>query len=155
MSAQFLRGGLKLKLVITTFKNISANRTNDEGDIVVLMEWTSAFSVDIESIDTQHKKLLGYMNTLYDALTEKKDEYTKTHFTLEEKYFDKFNYKGKDAHVIQHKEFIRRLGEMKKQITEDCEDVEDLLEFLVNWLIHHIKGTDHMYVECFHEHGVK
>jgi hemerythrin len=133
---------------------------------MVLIEWTPALSVDIKSIDEQHKKLLGYMNTLYDALNQKKEndvlaqifhdleEYTHSHFGLEEEYFNRFNYPYQDAHVMQHKEFIRRLSEMKKQIQDDTEDVEDLLTFLVDWLTHHIKGTDHQYSPFFREHGV-
>ena len=133
---------------------------------MVLMEWSPALSVNINSIDEQHKRLFGYMNELYDALIQKKEkdvlvkifdgleEYTHTHFGQEEIYFDKFNYAGKDVHVAQHKEFIRRLAEIKKQIQDDAADVEDLLSFLVDWLMHHIKGTDHQYSDCFREHGV-
>lgn len=133
---------------------------------MVLIEWTPAFSVDIKIVDAQHQKLFGYINTLYDALVERKEReiltqlfndlevYTQTHFKFEEAYFDKFHYLGKDAHVLQHTEFIKKLALMKKQIREDSQDVEDLLDFLVNWLIHHIKGTDHGYIVCFHEHGI-
>jgi len=130
------------------------------------MEWTPTFSVDIKIIDLQHQKLFGYVNTLYDALTERKEReiltqlfndlegYTQTHFKFEEVYFDKFNFIGKDAHVLQHEEFIKKLALMKKQILEGSRDVEDLLDFLMNWLIHHIKGTDREYIICFHEHGM-
>ncbi len=133
---------------------------------MVLIEWSLALSVDIEVIDTQHKKLLNYMNELYDAIVQRREhdilirlfndleEYTRTHFTFEEVYFDEFNYDGKDAHVLQHKEFIKQLGVMKQEIFNNSKDVEDLLDFLVNWLMHHIKGTDHGYVKCFHEHGI-
>jgi hemerythrin-like metal-binding protein len=134
---------------------------------MALMEWTSAFSIDIETVDAQHKKLFGYINEFYDALTEKREtkiltrlfndleEYTHTHFGFEEDCFKKFDYENQDAHILQHKEFIKKLAVMKKDILADKQDVEDLLEFLVNWLIYHIKGTDRMYAECFHEHGVK
>jgi hemerythrin len=134
---------------------------------MVLMEWTYALSVNLNSIDDQHKKLFNYMNELYDALVARKEreilskifqeleDYTKTHFSFEEEKFIKFDYIGKDAHMLQHKEFINKLAVMKKQIAEDVADVEDLLDFLVQWLIHHIKGTDHGYIECFKEHGVK
>jgi hemerythrin-like metal-binding protein len=130
------------------------------------MEWTPAFSVDIKIIDAQHKKLVGYMNELYDALVARREqemlvqlfndleEYTHTHFKFEEAYFDKFGYIGKDSHILQHKEFIEQLAVMKKQIQNDAKDVEDLLDFIVSWLMHHIKGTDRGYVKCFHEHGI-
>lgn len=137
------------------------------GDNMALLEWTPAFSVDLITVDNQHKKLFGYINELYDALAERREheilsqlfndleEYTHTHFGFEEACFDKFNYERKDSHILQHKEFISKLALMKKDIQEDAEDVEDLFTFLVDWLIHHIKGTDHMYAECFHEHGLK
>jgi len=133
---------------------------------MVLVEWSKVLSVDIKAIDEQHKKLLGYMNILYDALTNKKekdilmqlfqdlDEYTQTHFLLEEKYFEKFNYKGSENHILQHKEFIKKLEQMKKQIPREIMDTEDLLAFLVEWLMNHIKKSDYGYVKCFHEHGL-
>ena len=33
------------------------------------MEWTQEYSVDIVKIDDQHKKLIGIINELYEALT--------------------------------------------------------------------------------------
>jgi len=133
---------------------------------MVLLEWTPALSVDIKSIDEQHKKLFGYINKLDDALEQKRakeilaqlfndlEDYTHTHFGLEEMYFNKFDYKDKYAHVAEHTEFIRRLAEMKKEMQDEAMDVEDLLGFLVDWLMHHIKGTDHQYSKFFREHGV-
>jgi hemerythrin len=133
---------------------------------MVLVEWSKSLSVDIKVIDGQHKKLLGYMNSFYDALNQGKekdvliklfndlDDYTKTHFLVEEKYFEKFNYKEKEGHILQHREFIRRLIQMKKQIPEDLMDTEDLLTFLVDWLMNHIKISDHKYMDCFHQQGI-
>jgi hemerythrin len=133
---------------------------------MALVEWSKSLSVDIKVIDAQHKKLLGYLNSLYEALNQKKekeiliklfndlDDYTKTHFVLEEEYFKKFDYKNKENHILQHKEFIRKLGQMKKQIPKDLMDSEDLLSFLVEWLMNHIKISDHDYMQCFHENGL-
>ncbi|MFA5856837.1 MAG: bacteriohemerythrin [Candidatus Pacearchaeota archaeon] len=134
---------------------------------MVLIEWSKNLSVDIDIIDEQHKKLLKYMNDLYQALTEHKekeilmdlfndlDEYTKTHFTLEEEYFKKFNYKDKDIHIQLHKDFINNLNKMKLQIPKDLMDTEDLLSFLVEWIKGHIKVNDHEYIDCFHKNGLK
>ncbi|MFA6089797.1 MAG: hemerythrin domain-containing protein, partial [Candidatus Woesearchaeota archaeon] len=83
---------------------------------MVLMEWTPELSVDILIVDSQHKKLFGYMNELYDALIDKKEreilsqifqeleDYTHTHFAFEEEYFKKFNYERAEAHILQHHE---------------------------------------------------
>jgi hemerythrin-like metal-binding protein len=105
------------------------------------------------------------MNALYDALVEKKEkdmlervfheleEYTQYHFSNEEDHFLQFWYGEKDSHILQHKEFIRRLAQMKKQIHNNTMDAEDVLNFLVDWLRLHIKGSDHKYVHCFHKNG--
>jgi hemerythrin len=133
---------------------------------MALLEWNPVFSVEIYVIDEQHKKLFGYMNSLYDALTQKREkeilaelfkdleDYTKTHFSLEEKYFEKFKYPRADAHILQHKYFIKKLEEMKVQIPKGLMDIEDLLDFLVDWLKRHIKLSDHEYMGCFHENGL-
>jgi hemerythrin len=132
---------------------------------MVLIEWTPALSVNIQSIDAQHKKLFEYLNNLYDALSEAREkeilerlfhdleEYTHYHFSNEEKHFSEYGYAEKDAHILQHHEFIRRLVQMKQQIGAGTMDAEDLLTFLVDWLRFHIKGNDHQYVDCFHQHG--
>jgi hemerythrin-like metal-binding protein len=132
----------------------------------VLIEWTPNLSVDIKSIDEQHKKLFGYMNQLYDALTEKKEkeilsivfkeleDYTHTHFTLEEINFAKFHYEEKDAHIMQHQMFIKKLAQLEEGIQKETVDPEELLFFLVDWLKNHIKIVDHKYVDCFHKNGL-
>jgi hemerythrin len=134
---------------------------------MVLIEWSKSLSVDINLIDGQHKKLLGYLNQLYDALNQKKekeilmglfdslDDYTKTHFALEEAYFKKFGYEEKEVHISQHKEFIKNLQKMKEQIPKELMDTEDLLMFLVDWLKGHIRISDHKYADCFHKNGIR
>ncbi|MFH1802837.1 MAG: bacteriohemerythrin [archaeon] len=133
---------------------------------MILFEWTKSVEVGIKEIDNQHKKLFGYMNELYDALEQRKEreilqrlfkdleEYTDTHFSFEEEHFKEFNYpKGKE-HTQGHKVFIKKLEQIKSQISKDTIDTEDLLELLVEWFMHHIKEIDHQYVACFHEHGL-
>lgn len=134
---------------------------------MALIEWTDAFSVKVNAIDEQHKKLVGYLNELYDALEQKEeqkiltrlfnnlDKYAQVHFSFEEKYFEKFSYDKKDIHFSQHQWFVNELKRMKKQISSGTMDAEDLLGFLVNWLVNHIKGSDHEYTGCFNEHGLR
>jgi hemerythrin len=109
---------------------------------MILVEWSKSLSVDAKAIDQQHKKLLGYMNYLYEALTQKKEkeileelfrnleDYTHTHFALEEAYFKKFGYKNTEGHILQHKEFIRRLADMKKQYLKRLWTLKTCLDFL-------------------------
>lgn len=131
-----------------------------------LFEWTKSLSVDINFIDNQHKKLFGYINDLYDALEKKKtkeilqplmenlEDYTKTHFSFEEEKFKEFNYPRTKEHIGEHQKFIKQLRQIKRRIESESADPEDLLSFLVEWLMNHIKKVDHQYIDCFHKHGL-
>ena len=67
------------------------------------IQWNSDLEVKVREIDKQHQQLVSMINDLYDAMQEQKGrdavgnivnrliDYTKTHFSLEEKYFDRFN----------------------------------------------------------------
>ena len=61
-----------------------------------LFVWNDSYSVKVAELDNQHKKLIGLINQLYDAMKEGKGkdvlevifteliEYTKNHFSAEE-----------------------------------------------------------------------
>jgi hemerythrin len=68
------------------------------------VQWKDEYSVGIESIDSQHKKLLGLINSLQTAVNYKTGEaferealdelvdYTKTHFKFEEDMMEQNGY---------------------------------------------------------------
>jgi len=82
-------------------------------------------------------------------------KYTGTHFAFEEKLFDKHNYAGKDAHKKIHKAQVAQVVDFQTQFKNGEKDISlDLMEFLKDWLIEHIKGTDMKYVPFLKEKGV-
>lgn len=95
---------------------------------------------------------------LYDDLLQDKSDriihlvselinYTKTHFAHEEEYQKSINYAYIKEHAAQHRQFEDSLLEIDLDEIEDDFDsqndtVENLLEFLINWLINHIQKVD-------------
>ena len=135
---------------------------------MALMEWDSSFSVNVSEIDAQHQNLIHMLNTLNDAMKERKGkevmgdiiagliDYAATHFATEEKYFDRFSFTGAFAHKAEHKKFANRVLEFKQGF--DANELMlslDVLDFLKTWLVNHIKGTDKKYSKCFNENGLK
>lgn len=121
-------------------------------------QWTDDFSVGNEKIDAQHKKCF---KILYDAHNKmlgniKSDinsigpdalhsmvEYTKQHFSFEEKYMKEIAYDGLDKHKKLHSEFSQRLD----QITLEMHHGErvlnsEIIKVIENWLIDHIQKED-------------
>ena len=132
------------------------------------IEWKDEYSVGIDSIDQQHRKLVGLINQLatavdystgkefeQDALDELVD-YTKTHFSYEEGLMETNGYPDFEAHKTQHREMIRKVEEVLAEYEKDPDTAMDNAKsYLQGWLINHINGTDKQYSSFLIDKGVK
>lgn len=132
------------------------------------LTWNDSYSVGIESIDNDHKKLIHLINNLQTAIDYKTDQqfekqtmnevidYTVYHFTREEEIMEKNEYPDVVPHKAQHKKMIDKVNEFVKAYEEgESEAIESLLKYLKAWLINHINGTDQEYSEFLIAKGVK
>ena len=83
---------------------------------MAFMNWSNDYSVNVDQIDTQHKKLFDMVNGYSDALQQKKSAeavaqlvnglalYTISHFRNEEKLFDKYGYPDAENHKKKRSE---------------------------------------------------
>ncbi len=124
------------------------------------VQWTSKLNLGVAEIDSQHRKLVAYINELYQAMknhrtkremasiVRKLRDYTAEHFADEEKIFNASNYPSKKEHKAIHEKFVAKIDEVERQLESGAASVSmDLLTFLKDWLIQHIAGTDTTYVE--------
>lgn len=133
-----------------------------------IAKWDDSYSVGLKEIDDQHKRLFDLINKLYNGMTgnETHDQlaevihglidYTRYHFKTEEEYFARFGYAESASHIATHTAFVDKIKKFEEDFkTGDVTVSMDLLTFLKEWLIKHIKGEDKKYVALFKEHGVK
>jgi len=124
------------------------------------VDWKDEYSVGIESIDKQHKKLIDLINMLQTTVDYSTGEefereclaavvnYTKTHFVYEEGLMSKYGYPDFEAHKAQHQKMINKVNGLLANYEERPESaMKDALDFLKQWLIRHINGTDKEYSE--------
>ena len=132
------------------------------------VEWKDDYSVGIDSIDQQHKKLLNLINQLQTAVDystgeqferEALDElvdYTKTHFTYEEGLMRDNNYPDFEPHKAQHEKMFEKVREVLAEYEQDQDTaMANAAEYLKDWLINHINGTDKEYSSYLIGKGVK
>jgi len=132
------------------------------------LEWDPKYSVGVEMIDNQHKKMFGMINDLVGIIntvpTAEKLQpiirelviYKQAHFATEEKYFREFNYEGTAEHEDAHRKFNDKVEEITKKYGEDVIPFTfELIDFLEDWLVTHLMGLDQKYKKCFQEHGLK
>ena len=128
--------------------------------------WKPAYSVGIEKFDEDHQKLFSLMLEMYKALNRLpgKDEakvvlaelkdYTETHFSREEVLMKQHEYPGYEAHCAQHEEMKQKINDFQSQFDDkDVSVSKDILRYLENWLIYHIRVTDKQYTGFFNEKG--
>ncbi len=122
-------------------------------------EFTNDYLVGIDLIDNEHKELFRIVDSanqliksydeasgydkILDILNELK-EYTKEHFSDEEEYMEGIHYEGLEAQKRAHDAFIQKLENIDlAEIDENPqESLQQLLEFLLGWLVNHILYTD-------------
>lgn len=126
------------------------------------LEWLDSYSIAIEEIDNQHKKLLTIANELYDLATgdsenyknevskalKKLTDYTEYHFSYEEKFQRIYDYPQTDFHKLQHDQFIQQVNsQIKKLATPAQTDGLSFYDFLVTWVLNHIAKSDKVWAD--------
>lgn len=131
--------------------------------------WSDEFSVGIESIDEQHKKLVNMIITLHDAIADGRasevlDEifnslldYTNYHFSYEDELFEKYDYPDAENHKKEHAELKRQVTQHRARLATGDRFMSEilLLKFIQDWLVNHIMKTDMKFAPFFILKGVK
>lgn len=135
---------------------------------MALIQWSNVLSVGVAEIDKQHQMLVSVINELYHAMKQRKAKdsldniinhlvsYTKIHFETEERYFDLYRYPKAESHKKEHASFVIKVTEFKEMLNNGKIALSiDVMNYLSDWLNHHIKATDKQYTGFFNEKGLK
>jgi hemerythrin-like metal-binding protein len=134
---------------------------------MALLNWNPAYSVGIKEIDKEHMKLVDLINELHDAMKSGKGKevlgktlnelvnYTAFHFAHEEQLFDKYGYPETAIHKKQHKELVDQVLAYKANYDSGKTIISiDIMNFLKDWLVKHIAGSDKKYTAFLNSKGV-
>jgi len=130
--------------------------------------WEEKYSVGVQSIDIQHEKIFRLLSHLLEAMKQGQasnvttqiilelEQYSVIHFQKEEYFFHRFNYSGSAKHIIEHQYFIHKIAELKAELNSGTIALTfELLNFLKDWIEHHILEVDKEFSECFLQNGLK
>lgn len=133
------------------------------------IKWQEKFSVDIPSIDEQHKKLIEVTNRYYGSLAEQQkdpafmlsilkelSDYAKKHFAYEENLLRTHHCPGLEKHLEEHQTFLAKIHEIEERLSEERMVLPlELSNFLMNWISTHVQSTDMKYSSLLLSKGVK
>ncbi|BCJ92999.1 bacteriohemerythrin [Anaerocolumna cellulosilytica] len=126
-----------------------------------MYEMKTEYYTGIAFIDGDHEELFNIANEAYEVLKDeflpdkfdnivaiitRLKDYAKKHFADEEAYMQSLKYKKFLSHKIEHDDFIQKLEaiDFDQMDHNQAETLLELLEFLSDWLVHHILEKDKM-----------
>jgi hemerythrin len=129
--------------------------------------WNENLSVKIELFDSQHKKLVDLINGFYEKaqsgkgpenflfFTKALKDYAVYHFTAEEDLMKTHNFEGYENHKLEHTIFIEQITfyEEKFKTGKDI-TVLAVLNYIKDWIINHVMGTDRKYSDFLVSKGI-
>lgn len=150
------------KRVFTVFTRVridapSGNRQNERMQGIL---WNERFSVGVQAMDAQHKRLIDLINALrgsddmgiaFDTIMGMFD-YASVHFRDEEQLLRKAGYSELDTQVREHKAFLDQAVAFSKKDLSDPRIGDEIIRYLRSWLLQHILNEDMKYKRCIPPH---
>jgi hemerythrin-like metal-binding protein len=132
-----------------------------------LLKWDTKYSVGVSAMDHQHTILFELLNELHDAMAKGRDraslcdllarlsDYAHQHFAEEEQLITSNNYPEVAVHHELHRELLQQITEFQGRLGRgDLTLSLHLLNFLRDWLTHHIQKVDRNYGIWLNERGI-
>ena len=133
-----------------------------------MIECNEEHNVDISITDVVQKRFDDILDKfiaaeMHDDDPEKTDEvlqemmdYAWNHFKTEEAHMQEFKYQDYKRHKEEHLDFVlKTLSYINRVTSGDYQILNEIREYLKQWLVNHIQGTDKKYRECFIKNGLK
>jgi hemerythrin len=125
--------------------------------------------VGVTLLDDDHKKLVGLVNELYDGIQagagkesvgkvlDRLIDYTKVHFAHEEQFFSQTAYPASAAHKKEHDALCQQVVAVQEKYRAGAGNTLsfEVLNFLKNWLVNHIQGSDKKYGPYLNAKGIQ
>lgn len=117
------------------------------------LTWSEGFSVGIQLMDDQHKRLIDLINatdgscderTMIEAI-QSMFEYAEHHFHDEEDMLRNAHYPELTIQMNDHRSFIAKARDFASRDLNNPKVCAELNTFLCTWLSHHILEVDMKY----------
>lgn len=131
------------------------------------LEWNEDLSVGVKQLDDQHKVLMATVNELHGAMAKGQGRaitadllktlvmYTREHFACEESLMRQSAFPEAADHKHLHDELTSQVQDYVKRFEDGEISLSvDLLQFLNQWLVKHIKGSDRKYGPWLNRQGI-
>lgn len=123
-----------------------------------ILEWDQLLDTGLEETDRQHQHLVNLINSFGDAVANRRVnainlttlygelvDYTRYHFEEEERLMVQSHIDSRhtEQHIRMHQGFIAEVDRLHQgYLNNQLMGGASLFDFLLNWVVYHIMGTD-------------
>ena len=146
-------------------KKINAIINNTETGKHSNISWKKEFSVNIQTIDNHHKKIIFIINNINNSIKsnnhynlkinlESLIKFAEYHFEYEETLLNQYGYDTIN-HSSGHVDLMKKLEELYQEYIHDKNyKVDDIPDFLSNWIKIHILVEDKKYASYLNSKNI-
>jgi hemerythrin len=122
---------------------------------MAFFDWKDSMSVGNQVIDTDHRKLIQYLNEMQEAMMgghgrdlvgtilNRLVAYTHEHFAREELIWKAGHYVALEKHKKEHADLLKTVNEFKAKYDKGTVALSvEVMNFLRDWLKNHILKSD-------------
>lgn len=125
--------------------------------------WSDDYALQLPEIDEQHMHLFRLINDVWLTVANRADRekalgvisalenYTVTHFAAEEAFMREQQYSRYQEHRAEHERFVARIAFEKSRVNGGSPLSLQLVHFLRDWLVQHIRFADRAYADEFRD----
>jgi len=119
------------------------------------MEWHESYNIGVENVDQQHQELFRMVTNLQESLSKPNlnkeiistliflAKYTQQHFSDEEALMAGIDYPEVERQKSLHRQMIKKVNDAIGGIKQRKPiDVFSFVDFLIDWLLNHIRQED-------------
>jgi hemerythrin-like metal-binding protein len=134
---------------------------------VTPLTWNHASLIGVKAMDDQHGVLMDTLNEIRLALVlgrgrdqvnealNRLIEFTRMHFSSEERLLEQHGYPGMAEHRDAHQRLLIQIEEAANRAHHDDElHMQSMLLFLRDWYFDHVEGLDRQYGAWLNERGI-
>lgn len=135
---------------------------------MAFLDWNDSYNIGIREIDIQHRGLFDIISKLSRTQRYEPDgaffratlhtliDYARVHFATEERYMKEAGYPGLIEHQREHRLFFPEIQKFMDALERNEPDIhQKILEYMRQWYLSHILGTDRDYQKSLLEKGFK
>ena len=134
---------------------------------MTLINGKKLLTIGVQRFDDDHLLLVAIINQLHDAIKAgtgsqaiettllQLADFSSRHFKAEEELLKLHEYPGLTEHHQAHQVILKQLADIQANFDEHAATIQqNLMQFLLDWLITHTKSVDKLYGPFLNSKGI-